>query len=336
MVGSICPGLRIALTGAVCSVLAASPVVAQTAPVADPSAIFTLLGENSSLSTQHLTDRYYTNGLGASYLSGEGQFEVLGRLTQPILGDGAPRLALSISQQIYTPADTEARLPPPGDRPYAGLLLGNIGLTQDGADMRTSLALSLGMVGPFAAGKTVQNGWHDLIGQRANNGWNTQLHDEAVFAFTGGRVWRRALGTVGGFEVDALPAFGISLGTLRTAAQGGVTVRLGQGLAYDFGAPRIRALSGGEAFHGGDTIGWYLFAGIKGDAVGQDITLNGNDFRNSRSVKPTTLVGEADLGAAIVTNQFRVSYTHVLQTQEFAHQKGGLHQLGALTLSVRF
>jgi hypothetical protein len=32
----------------------------------------------------------------------------------------------------------------------------------------------------------------------------------------------------------------------------------------------------------------------------------------------------------------RLTYTQVVQTQQAQHQKGGLHQLGSLALSVRF
>jgi len=32
----------------------------------------------------------------------------------------------------------------------------------------------------------------------------------------------------------------------------------------------------------------------------------------------------------------RLTYTHVVDTQQAQHQKGGLHQLGSLALSVRF
>jgi len=53
-------------------------------------------------------------------------------------------------------------------------------------------------------------------------------------------------------------------------------------------------------------------------------------------VKITPFVGEMQLGFAMMFHGVRLTYTHVLQTQEFQHQKGGLHQFGSLALSVRF
>ena len=40
--------------------------------------------------------------------------------------------------------------PPPGDRPYAGSLLGTFSLLQDVPEYRSSMSLSLGVVGPAA------------------------------------------------------------------------------------------------------------------------------------------------------------------------------------------
>lgn len=47
-------------------------------------------------------------------------------------------------------------------------------------------------------------------------------------------------------------------------------------------------------------------------------------------------MGEAQGGLALMAWGMRLTYTHVVQTQEFKHQKGGLHQFGSLALSVRF
>jgi hypothetical protein len=157
-----------------------------------------------------------------------------------------------------------------------------------------------------------------------------------VFAVTASKTWRQSLGKLGDLEADVLPAIGASLGTLRTDAEAGITLRIGRGLANDFGATRIRALSGGEAFHGGENIGWYLFAALHGDVVNNDVTLNGNNFRASRHVSALPLVGDAAFGAALVTHGLRITYTQVIRTQDAKHEKGGAHQFGSLSLSMRF
>ncbi len=318
------------------SVLSLGGLAYAQQPAPDPAAIFSIQGENSSISTAKLTDRYYTNGIHIGWTSPENYAPALEGIGRTLYGEGAQRVAIDISQQMYTPADTSDRVPPPGDRPYAGVLLARVSQTTDAADSRSAVGFSLGMIGPAALGEEVQNGFHDLIGQGHNNGWSTQLHNEPVFAFDSSRVWRLPTGSVFGLETDALPGASATLGTLRIAFETGINFRIGQGLQNDYGAPRIRALGGGDAFLRGPGVGWYVFAGVDGQAVVRDVTLDGNTWQDSNSVKLQPFVGQFQGGIAIMAFGARLTYTHVVQTQDFKHQKGGPHQFGSLALSVRF
>eukprot|EP01037_Dinobryon_pediforme_P005923 gene5923-5992_t len=306
---------------------------AQTAPV-DPASIFSIQGENSSISSAKVTDRFYTNGIHLGYQSPENAYPSLAGLGRTLWGEGRQRIAVDISQQIYTPFDTGSKNPPLNDRPYAGLLLATVSAVQDNANSRSAIGLSLGVLGPSALGEEVQNGFHDLIGQKGNKGWKTQLYDEPVFGFYSTRTWRLPIGAVGGLQTDALPAVYANLGTIKIDAEAGVNFRIGQGLENDFGAPRIRTVSGGDAFQRGAGFGWYVFAGVGGKAVARDVTLDGNTWRDSRSVKLKPFVGQADAGLAVLAYGARLSYTHVIETQDFKKQKGGLHQFGSLALSA--
>ncbi len=307
-------------------------------PPDDPASIWTLAGENSTISTADLTDRYYTNGLKLGFSSATGDVpDFLERFGHAVFGAGQQRLTVDVTQQIFTPKDTASFDPPLDDRPYAGLLLANVGIVQDTLTSRSTLGLGVGMVGPSALGQSVQNGFHTLIGQDTNNGWGTQLHDEPVFEILGARVWRVPTGAVGGLDTDLLPDVSLGLGTIRIYAEAGGQFRFGQGLDSDFGASRLRpGPSGGDAFRPTRPFAWYVFAGANGQAVARDVTLDGNLWQDSRSVTIKPLVAEFEGGFALIAWGMRLSYTQVFQTQEFDHQKGGLHQFGALALSVRF
>lgn len=314
----------------------ASPPTTQ--PATDDATIWSLSGENSSISTANLTDRYYTNGLRLGFTSAPDQLpSFLDSIGHAVFGAGQQRLTVDIRQQIFTPRDTESYDPPLDDRPYAGLLMADIGLVQDTAATRSALSLGVGVVGPSALGQSVQNGFHSIIGQNPNNGWGTQLHDEPVFEVLGSRVWRVPTGSLAGAETDLLPDVSVGLGTVRVYAEAGAQFRFGQGLDSDFGALRIQpGPSGGDTFRPTRPFAWYVFAGADGQAVAHDITLNGNTWQDSRSVTLTPLVAEFQAGVAIMAWGIRLSYTQVFQTQEFKHQSGGLHQFGALAASVRF
>jgi hypothetical protein len=310
----------------------------QQASPADRVSIWTLQDENASISTASLTDRYYVNGLRLGWTSGVGVLpDALEHFGRTVWGDGQQRISFDLSQQIFTPADTEAKIPPPGDRPYAGILLGTFSLISDTPLSRSTLSLGLGVVGPSALGKQVQKGFHRLIGQQPSNGWDTQLNDEPAVQLYAGRVWRVSTGSLGGLETDALPEVGAGLGTVRVYGLAGARFRFGQGLASDYGPARVRpGLSGGDAFQPTRPFAWYVFVGADGQAVAHDVTLDGNTWRESPSVDRNAAVGELEFGFALMAYGARITYTQVFQTQEFAHQKGGLHQFGSLAASFRF
>ncbi len=303
---------------------------------ASGDAFFSLQGENASISSASVTDRFYTNALRIGYTSPEDGYTWLHRLTTPMFGEGHVRLEFDLTQQIYTPLATRFATTPKGDEPNAGLLLANFAAVQERADSLSSMGLSVGMVGPAALGEQVQNGFHDVIGQGHNYGWRSQLHNEPVFGVSIGRIWRQSLANLGGLETDVLPQADLTAGTLRSAAEAGVMLRLGQSLQNDFGSARIRSIAGGDIFHASNILGWYVFAGAKGQLVANDITLNGNTYRSSPSVSVVPVVGEVDFGAALMGDGFRITISESIQSQTFRHQKGGPHQMGSLGLSLLF
>jgi lipid A 3-O-deacylase len=304
----------------------------------DPVSIWTLQDENASVSTADLTDRYYVNGFRLGWTSGTGTVPAfLDRVNHTLWGEGQGRFGFDLSQQIYTPLATQTRNPPRGDRPYAGVLLGTLSLLTDTANTRSVAAVSLGVIGPAALGEEAQNGFHDLISQGHNLGWGTQLHNEPAVQLSSQRTWRLHTGSIAGLETDMLPDLTAGLGNVRIYAQPGLTLRIGQGLDSDFGVARLRpGLTGSDAFTPNRPVVWYVFAGVDGQAKAHDITLDGNTFESSRSVKLRPLVAEAQAGVAVIAFGARLTLTEVFQTQEFQHQKGGLHQFTSIALSMRF
>ncbi len=255
-------------------------------PAADNASIWTLQDENASISAGKPTDRFYVNGLRLGWTSPTSAVpNFLVDLGHTLWGGGQQRIAFDLSQQIYTPADTERAIPDPRDRPYAGVLLGNFSLLSDTDDSRSVLTLSLGVVGPGAGGEELQNGFHDLIGQSHTNGWSHQIPNTPAIELLHERTWRLPMGTVAGLETDALPSLTVGVGDLRDYLQTGVQFRIGQGLNSDFGVPRVRpGLSGGDAFTPTRPFAWYVFGGVDGQAVAYDLLLQSNPFRGGPHV----------------------------------------------------
>ena len=317
--------------------LACAPLapVAHAAPPEARNGIFTLRVENDSLNG---TDHYYTAGDHLGWTSAPGQVpDVLASLARALWGDGQQRIGIGVTQLLFTPDNTQRIPPNPRDRPYAGLLLAGASLIEDSARTRNVLSLELGVIGPAALGADAQNGVHTLIRETTTSGWSAQLPNEPVINLTGQRIWRLPLLQAGPFEFDALPEVAAGLGTWRIYAETGAMLRFGQGLGADFGAPRNRpGLNGDDAYTPTRGFSWYVFAGVDGQAVGWDETVNGEPFRTTRHVTLEPLVGEVEVGVSVIAFGVRASFVHVMQTQTFRGQRGGLFQFDSATISIPF
>lgn len=318
----------------------AAAVPARAMPPQDPSPIWTFQAENDAVSTQSGTsDRYYTSGLRIGYTSPTlAPANPIARAGQFVWGNGVERISFNISQSLFTPANTQINPPNPYDRPYAGYLNATLSLLHDTDTTRSTLAFSGGVVGQSALGYIVQNGFHSIIGDTLNKGWSSQLQDEPAFELLAERIWRLPLAQRYGVQVDTLPSLTGGVGTVRDYVQLGAIVRLGQGLDFDFGVPRIRpGMSGADAYTPTRPFVWYVFAGVDGQAVARDEFLDGSTFRShSPHVSKVPYVGEIEGGVGLIFHGVRVTYVQTWQTQEFYGQRAGLFNFGSVAISARF
>ncbi len=337
---------RLGLLAGVSLAFNASAALAQSPPPlppGDPGFIISIQIENDAIAR---TDRNYTSGIRLGWTSpsvdAQGKDYLPDFLTDfgaMLWGPGRQRLAIDFSNAIYTPKNTSTKSPDPTDRPYAGVSLGSMFLLHDTMNTRDVLGVSVGILGPSARAESIQNGFHDIIGDQEAAGWSHQIKDLPILQFVTGRTWRYELtefpGT--GIDVDILPSAIIGVGSLRDYVQVGFQARIGQGLQSDFGTSRISpGLSGSDGYTPNREFVWYFFAGADGQAIGWDATLDGNPFRSGPHVSRQPFVGEAEAGVAVIYRGVRLTYTHIVQTQSFHNQRGGLTQFGSFALSMRF
>lgn len=292
------------------------------------------------------TDKYYTNGFLFSYRSPSdlppGALDDFADVLNPLVSENSSRRwGVAFGQDIFTPEDILLTNPDPEDRPYAGWLYGALSLSSYTDTSYGSLELQAGVVGPSALGEQVQNNVHDFWSINRAFGWDYQLKDEPGINLVASRLWRV------NYPFDATKprglAWGIvpnlqgSLGNVQTYASGGAMVRIGSDLYADFGPPRTRPSVAGSGFvqPDPDNFGWYVFVGVEGRAVGRDIFLEGNTFKDSRSVDKKIFVGDASIGAAMLFSWGRLAYVHTVRSEEFQNQAGPF-EFGSLSLSVRF
>jgi lipid A 3-O-deacylase len=303
---------------------------------ADDFGRVTLTEENDSIVFP--TDRYYTQGFEFAYLgpdvasdsafaapfSGLSSIGMFG--TPDSGGEVSRRYQVIFGQSIFTPTDTGAEDPDPDDRPYAGWTYGGMSWVQDTDRRRLdNLELLIGIVGPAAQARPAQNDWHQFIGVADAEGWDRQIHNEPGLMLSYERKYRFIQPLVGGFAVDAIPEAGVTLGNVMTYGEIGTMLRFGRNLEADYGPNRIRpSLSGTSYFNADyleDPFGFYVYVGTQGRAVAQNIFLDGNTFRDSRSVDKEHFVGDITGGVALFwSNAIKLDAGFTYRTQEFEGQ----------------
>ena len=110
--------------------------------------------------------------------------------------------------------------------------------------------------------------------------------------------------------------------------------RIGSFDAVDHGHALIRpGLAGADMFPKRDFLSAYLFAGVEGRAVGRNILLDANSFRdNGARVEKERFFGEARAGHVLRCKRVSMSYTQACRTRDF--EGGESHSFGSVTLAV--
>jgi len=315
---------------------------------------FTLYSENDKYFAG--TDRRYTNGLKISGLTTNlRSFDtprsppavrwLARRLGRFVERDEIPKLGLSLGQNIYTPENTQITTPQPFDRPYAAWLYTGVSFhnyrlpINAHGDRRIPrldiLELNFGVVGPWALGREIQNGFHDLIGVEHADGWDNQIKNEPGLNIIFERKWRFRTGDLeSAWAVEAIPHVGISLGNVFTQANAGVEVRAGYRLPVDFGTSLIRPTGDSNPIYR-HRFNVFVFAAASGRAVARDITLDGNTFRDSPSIDRNPWVADTAYGFGVGGRRWQVVYTQAARSEEFKGQDDS-QDFGSLSLSVYF
>jgi len=290
------------------------------------------------------TDQNYTNGLRVTYFDINTELPEISRWLDRYIPtfeiNRTTSTYYSVGHNLYTPEEIETVTPDPEDRPYAAFLYASAGITSITGNHIDDLEVTLGVIGPIALGKEVQRNFHALINSDDPKGWDSQLNNELGLILSWERRWPNTFtGTINDkYYFRAIPHLGTTLGNVYTYMNTGMTLQLLPKQGKWQSLPlRVRpAIPGNGAFATfGDKWSWMLFAGIDGRAVGRNIFLDGNTFRDSPSIERYDFVFDANTGLAVTYDRVRVSYALNMRSKEFNDDEPS-HVFGTISVGYKF
>jgi len=192
----------------------------------------------------------------------------------------------------------------------------------------------------------MQKWFHDTFHFDIPQGWDHQLHTEPGLEIKYARLWRLTPTCLSGLTTspesgrycDFIPYVGGTVGNILVAGNVGATLRVGWDLPNDFGVPindSPYSVNGGLTTNAPE-FSAYGFGRAEGRAVGHNIFLDGNSFRDGPHVDKEPLVADLSFGLAMrLFRHVELSYMRVIRTCEFVHQPNK-DEFGSITAKVMF
>lgn len=257
-------------------------------------------------------------------------------------GETHSYFTIALTNQIFTPTDTQATELIVDDRPYAGWTYFEAGIHKSSSRHLVSFLMKVGVVGEASFSEDLQNGVHRIIGNKTVKGWHNQLNNELGINAKVTHKWL--------FETKSLDRYGVSfvpfilgeLGNIAINATAGASWRFGYNIPKDFGVSSIDI--------GADPgIPIYdEYANMKkkstsfsfnvlaaGSAVARDIFLDGNTFSDSHSVEKKNFVGYIGFGFTLRYDKFVFDFIEIHNSKKFKKETKG-HGVGTMVFSWLF
>ena len=307
---------------------------------------YTLSAENDAFGVLHHSDNGYSNGI--SYSWGHVGFDAFDTLAMPQwiraistwtwLNDGSNKdyaIAYGVAQGMYTPEEIEDPELNPDDRPYAGTLLWKPEINSIATHYANNMGLTLGVVGPASLAEYSQKITHKLIGAAEPQGWEHQIGNEPVFRVEAERIQR--LGNISLTDttiVDVLAIGEAAVGNLKSDIGGGLGLRIGNTLNNNFAFYHPLAGRAANTFAAERTnrFSWQFVASVYGSYVFNDITLDGNTFKDSHSVELIHEQAFVSLSAACSWYNWGIIFSTQRGTEQFEGQPD-ITNFGALSVT---
>ncbi|HNS16924.1 MAG TPA: lipid A deacylase LpxR family protein [Bacteroidales bacterium] len=236
----------------------------------NPNIYFCINFENDIFTN---TDRYYTNGIRFDWVNPGFNRSLLTHLMIPLHHPARNYYGISLVHRIYTPWDSHIDTVTQGDRPFSSYLYFGFSKVSNalGKRYRQHSAFNLGIIGPAAGGKQIQQTIH----YTEINGWDHQVSNDIILDY---HVHSEA-GLLQGkyFEIGALAD--ANAGTLYDKIGIGPYLTAGN---YDPASlDQVTEGTWGQINPTSGKVQYVLYYRFKTTLVGYDATLQGGMFNKS-------------------------------------------------------
>jgi lipid A 3-O-deacylase len=269
------------------------------------------------------TDYYYTSGLALTFnhpLLRKNPFNKL----IPALPKASEKIyGLTISQDIYTPANVDTTAYIPSDRPYVATLMLYMQKTsfQSNKHLLLYSGLGLGFIGNIALGEQAQNGFHNLIHNNIYEGWYNQLDNKLLLNYE--------FSLQKGLHVDKNNQFI----AIAEAEAGNLRTNLGFGYLWRVGklAPYFESYvykKGTQKFY------FSLFLDVKFKLILFDATISQPSSLNRPTYALNNFLFHSRAGISLMYARFTILFIQNFLSPEFS--TGFTHRYGSLQIAYRF
>ncbi len=251
-------------------------------------------------------------------------------------------MSFSLANQIFTPEDLSQTELIEDDRPYAGWTFAEAGLHKSSPSQLRSVYLQVGCVGPCSMSEQIQTGIHAMTGSEPPMGWNNQLKNELGINLRYLHKWRLAPPSFYGIETAFIPFVEGDIGNISIQTSAGMAMRIGWNIPKDFGVSSLG--TGGEVgipvydeYKKTLNRNWSFSLNLSGvgSAVIRDLSLDGNTFKSSHSVKTNNFVGYLGYGFSLRYRSFMFEYIKNANSKKFVLESKP-HAVGSVVASWLF
>lgn len=249
-------------------------------------------------------------------------------------------VSFSLAHQMFTPNDFDKeKVDLSKERPYAGYMYIGAAYHTITSNKLDSFNMQFGFVGPSVKMDQVQKIIHSIIGSPKPKGWDEQIGDEFIAQINYERRWFNEISPLFGNDSNLVYYAGGNLGNASIKGVGGVYYRVGWNMPKDF-APRRIDYRGYPNLPLQSTLpsskqSFSLGLWAEGAAVGRDIFLDGNSFKESVSVDKEIFVAKGGFSLSYRYKRFFIDYFRTFSTKEFKTQSY-YHHYGTFHISYRY